>query len=97
MMNECEASLFGTVVKSVCGRDRKRVFIVIGRNDKEIFLTDGSLRKIDRPKAKNPRHVRQIGHLTEEESDRLRDFMTNGTVREILKRYDSVICQAEQD
>ena len=91
-----EMPLFGTVVKSVAGRDRKRVFIVMGKTEKELLVTDGKLRPVSSPKAKNPRHVRPIGHLTEAQAARLQSSMTDGTVRDILKGYDSAICQAEQ-
>ena len=91
-----EMPLFGTVVKSVCGRDKKRVFIVIGRTDSALLVADGKLRRVSSPKAKNPRHVRPIGRLTSDEAMILKSSLTDSTVRGILKSYDAV-CQTEQN
>ena len=91
-----EASLFGTLVKSVAGRDRKRVFIVIGTVDEgtseRLLVTDGCLRSCGKAKAKNPRHVRPIGHVTDEEMSLMKSDMNDRVVREILSKYDSKIC-----
>lgn len=96
-MDSREASLFGTVVKSVCGRDRKRVFIVIGEANGFLLVTDGRLRPAASPKGKNPRHVKAVGHLTEAECGELAQSLTDATVSRILGGYDSGICQTEQD
>lgn len=92
-----EASLFGTVVKSACGRDRKRVFIVIGEENGLLLVTDGCLRPAASPKGKNPRHVKLVGHMTEAECGELAGSLTDTTVRRILGRYDSKICNTEQN
>ncbi len=97
MERDNSKELFGTVVKSVAGRDKKRVFIVVGQRDERLLVTNGELRRADTPKAKNPRHVRPIGHLTEDECQSLRGSVTDGKVREILARYDAALCQTEQD
>lgn len=90
-----ETELFGTVVKSVCGRDRKRVFIVLGEEDGYLLVANGGLRSTDSPKRKNLRHVKPIGHLTVAECERLRLSLTDEAVADILKSYDTGICQAE--
>ena len=91
-----DSPLFGTLVKSVAGRDRKRVFIVIGTTDEghtsRLLVTDGCLRSCETPKAKNPRHVRPIGRLTDEELSLIKSDLNNSVVRELLSRYDSLIC-----
>ena len=47
----------GQRVRSKAGRDKGRTFAVIGIEGQMLFLADGSLRKLDRPKAKKIRHV----------------------------------------
>ena len=47
----------GQLVRSKAGRDKGRLFAVIGIEGQMLFLADGSLRKLDRPKAKKIRHV----------------------------------------
>ena len=96
-MTAYESTLFGTVVKSVCGRDRKRVFIVVGEEDGYLLVVNGRLRSTASPKRKNIRHVKPIGHLTEAECERLRLSLTDETAVDILKSYDLYVCQAEQN
>lgn len=96
-MEMYEHELFGTVVQSTAGRDRKRVFIVLGEAQGRLLVTNGSLRKTDSPKLKNPRHVRCIAHLTQAECERLRSSLTDEAAADILKSYDKELCQAEQN
>ena len=91
MKIELEGFPAGTVVKSCAGRDRKRVFIVIGtdesRGDTRLVVTDGSLHPVSKPKLKNLRHVRPIGSLTDAEMEDLKR-LDDVTVERILAKYD---------
>lgn len=77
---------FGTVVRSVAGRDRKREFIVIGERDGMALVADGSLHEAASPKVKNPRHLKCIARLDECECERLRTCPNDETLQDILKR-----------
>ena len=84
--------IVGTVVKSCAGRDRKRVFIVTGITEAadgmRLTVVNGELRKQEKPKTKNPRHVKPIGHLTEEEMLLLAEDGSDETVRTLVQKYD---------
>lgn len=47
----------GSVVKSKAGHDRERFAVVVGFQDGWPLIADGKLRKLERPKRKNPRHL----------------------------------------
>ncbi len=48
----------GQLVTSRAGRDRGRPFLVVGfEGDRYALVADGDLRKVDRPKKKNLRHL----------------------------------------
>lgn len=50
----------GSVVRSKCGRDRKRVFLIVGEcNDTagRVLVCDGKLHPLSNPKKKNLRHL----------------------------------------
>lgn len=83
---------FGTVVQSVCGRDRYRVFLVVELDDgnpvRPVVIADGSLRKLAVRKHKNPAHLRFIARPTEEELQSLRDGLEDGKILTICKKYD---------
>ena len=46
----------------MCGRDRKRLFCVVGVCDEDfVLLANGDLRKLDRPKRKRLKHLQFTG------------------------------------
>ncbi len=48
----------GAIVRSVCGRDRYRVFAIVGVcEDGRVLVADGRLHTINDPKKKNLRHL----------------------------------------
>lgn len=83
---------FGTVVRSVSGRDRYRVFLVVAidteRSTCPIVVADGSLRKLESAKHKNPAHLRFVARPTDEELSALKSNMTDEQILTICKNYD---------
>jgi len=53
----------GQVVFSKCGRDKGRAFVVLSVEDGYVFLADGQLRPLNRPKKKKAKHT-QPTHAT---------------------------------
>ena len=52
----------GSVVRSRAGRDAGRLFLVIGILDEEfVLLSDGDLRKAEKPKKKRRKHLSATG------------------------------------
>ena len=52
--------LVGSVVRSKCGRDRKRVFLIVGAccdTAGRVLVCDGRLHPLSKPKKKNLRHL----------------------------------------
>lgn len=65
----------GRVVYSKCGRDSKKCFVVIGIiNEEYVYIADGSLRTIQKPKKKKMKHLIQKSLVSEE----IRDLVLNG-------------------
>ena len=48
----------GDLVVSRAGRDKGRPFVVLGAEEGFVYLVDGDLRKLDRPKKKKRMHVK---------------------------------------
>lgn len=58
MKNDC----VGALAYSLCGRDRKRLFAVVGVRDTDfVLVADGRLRRLDKPKPKRLKHLRFTG------------------------------------
>ena len=85
---------FGTVVQSVCGRDRYRVFLVVEIDDSDpvrpVVIADGSLRKLAGRKHKNPSHLKLVARPTEEELSGLHEGLDDGQILTICKKYDFI-------
>jgi len=82
----------GTVVRSKTGRDRKRVFVVIGLDTENpvapVIIADGRLRKVEDRKHKNPAHLIKVGRIDEITKNGTSCCFTNGEIAEICKEYD---------
>lgn len=60
-------NILGKVVYSKTGRDKGRMFIIVGvTGDRFVILADGDLRKIENPKVKNIKHVQFTGIKADE-------------------------------
>lgn len=57
----------GQIVKSKAGRDKGKNFVVFGKIDtKHVFIVDGSLRRIDKPKKKQIKHLAKTNLVSNE-------------------------------
>lgn len=61
----------GQIVFSKAGRDKKRAFVVVSCEGDYLFLADGSLRPLNKPKKKKIMHVQKTNLISEELSDKL--------------------------
>lgn len=52
----------GTVVYALRGRDCGKWLCVVGNTSTHLLLCDGKERLLEKPKAKNPKHIRQTAH-----------------------------------
>ena len=53
----------GMVVVSLAGHDRRRVYLVLKVEGCFVWLTDGRLRPLEKPKKKRVSHVKALGAL----------------------------------
>ena len=52
----------GSVAMSAAGRDSGRAFVVLGEADNDyVLIADGKLRKLEKPKKKKRRHLKDTG------------------------------------
>lgn len=76
----------GRVVRSAAGHDKDRFYVVVTRQADRVFIADGKLRKLAKPKAKNIRHVRATGILIDME-----DCKTDKKLRTLLAPLNSAL------
>ena len=62
----------GSIVISKAGRDRGRLFLVVGEVDDDfVMVANGALRKMDRQKKKRRKHLKPTGTVVQALRDRL--------------------------
>ena len=66
--------LEGSKVISKAGRDEGRLFLVVKSLDEEyVLISDGDTRKMEKPKKKKRRHLKQVTEPNQAIVDRLTD------------------------
>jgi len=86
-----ENTLLGKVVNSKAGRDMHRKFIVVGIvNSEYVYIADGDLRKIEKPKKKKVRHLDFTGIVAQEVKDLIlsKNEVTNSKIKIFLQFAD---------
>lgn len=80
----------GQIVFSKCGRDKGRAFIVYDYNDDYVFIVDGDLRKLEKPKKKKKIHIQISKHIDEEIKNKIENelYLLNSDIRKALAKYN---------
>lgn len=79
----------GQIIKSKAGRDKDRYFIIIEVKDEYVYVVDGNLRKLEKPKAKKIKHIQPVNVVVEELKEQLAlgYKVTNADIRKALELY----------
>ena len=74
------------VVKATAGRDRGKLFYVIGADEQFLLLANGKDRPLDRPKRKKCKHVQKVLRSETRVAEKFRrgDKVLNGELRRDL-------------
>lgn len=86
-------SLIGKVVHSKSGRDKDRYFIIVGIIDTNyVYISDGDLRKIEKPKKKKIKHLVFKDIVAEEFRELLlsNEKVSNSKIRKFLQVEDKI-------
>ena len=83
--------LLGSIAISTAGRDKDKMFIIVGVLDKEhVLIANGKSRKIEKPKRKKLKHLRAVGEC-DLAKEMLNDKkLTNKTAAKIIASYHIV-------
>ena len=75
----------GSIVRSKAGRDKGMLFVAVGLEGGYAYVSDGKLRKVEKPKKKKLKHLQGTRYFTES------DFSENFRVRDILAEYRKTV------
>lgn len=73
---------YATLALSLSGRDKDQLLAVVREDDRGVWLADGKRRPLERPKCKNPRHIRLLPDSISREA-----MTTNRALRRALNAY----------
>ncbi|WP_246599365.1 KOW domain-containing RNA-binding protein [Clostridium lacusfryxellense] len=85
-------NLVGKVVNSKAGRDMHRNFIVVGiLNEEYVFISDGELRRIEKPKKKKVKHLNFTSTVAEEIRNKIlsKNEVTNSKIKIFLQSAEN--------
>ncbi len=71
----------GRIVCAAAGKEKNQFYLIIRQDENFVYLADGRHRTLEKPKRKNPKHVRPTKTLLS-----LQD-MTNKSLRRFLHEY----------
>ena len=79
----------GQIVYSKNGRDKGRAFIVVDFDNEYLFLVDGQLRKLEKPKKKKIKHVQSCKKVEESIKYKIENnlYLNDADVRKALAAY----------
>lgn len=52
--------MIGMLAVSKAGRDKDNTYVIVGQEGEYVYLVDGRVRTVDRPKKKNRKHIQVI-------------------------------------
>lgn len=81
----------GQIVISTAGRDKGLKFIVLCIiDDKYVYISDGDVRKLEKPKKKKLKHLKKLNYVAEDIKDKLESSgkLSNNEIRKLLKSID---------
>ncbi|HBA70438.1 MAG TPA: hypothetical protein DCZ40_13945 [Lachnospiraceae bacterium] len=95
MRKNMGTDMVGLFAISKAGHDKSTVYVIVGEEDEYVYVADGKLKTIDRPKRKNKKHIQIV---KKDADDILREKFANGQHiynEEIKKAIGGFICQRQ--
>lgn len=80
--------------KSMSGHDRNQIYLIKEKDEKFVYLVNGTTKTLAAPKKKSVKHIQIIRYLPTEVTDCLEKEMTDVTVKKAIKTY-GIIKQEE--
>lgn len=85
----------GQLVKSLSGRDKEKLYLVVGFAGNRILLADGRKRTVKNPKQKNRKHLQPYRVVMDEISRRFRQGKLNDTI--IRNSLNIILAEADEE
>lgn len=80
--------MVGKFAKSKAGHDKNQIYVILKEDTEYVYLVDGKLKTIDKPKKKRKKHIQIILKEDENVSTKLKqsEMLTNEEIKVAIKR-----------
>lgn len=74
--------------RSLSGHDRNQTYLVKEKDERFVYLVNGTTKSLDTPKKKSIKHIQIVKNLPEEVIEILSENMTDLTIKRAIKAYN---------
>lgn len=82
--------MIGMLAFSKAGHDKDTVYVIVGEEADTVYLSDGRLKPVEKPKKKKKRHIQIVKKIMDEEvAEKLKQGKTvrNEEIKKIIKDF----------
>lgn len=73
--------------RSKSGHDKNQIYLIKEKDEKFVYLVNGTTRTLDMPKKKNAKHIQIIKNLPIEVTEIFEENLSDLTVKRAIKQY----------
>ena len=73
--------------RSKSGHDKNQIYLIKEKDEKFVYLVNGTTRTLDMPKKKNEKNIQIIKNLPIEVTEILEENLSDLTVKRAIKQY----------
>lgn len=73
--------------KSMSGHDKNQIYLIKEKDEKFVYLVNGTTKTLETPKKKSIKHIQIIKKLPIEVMDCFNEALTDDTVKKAIKTY----------
>lgn len=88
----------GKLAISKSGHDKGNLYVILKEEEADVYLADGRLKTVEKPKRKNKKHIQLIQKLPEEITQLMPQDgeFRNEEIKRALKLYQKSICNNQE-
>ena len=81
--------MIGKFATSKAGHDKKKLYVIIKEDSEYVYLVDGELKPIEKPKKKSKKHIQIINKVDEIIQNKLetKQIIYNEDIKRAIKLY----------
>ena len=81
--------MIGKFVTSKAGHDKTKLYVIMNEDSEYVYLVDGDLKPVDKPKKKSKKHIQIINRVDETIQNKLetKEIIYNEDIKRAIKLY----------